>query len=1050
MLTSGHLRTAQTEPADGIRRASPSSLARLIVCLLLTMVLLPLAGSSPRDHANSDPNLAHLRVALRTSRLLGVRLSEQQETATRPDPRSLHTRGLLHLLEGRPDQAILAFQALSEQAPNDARAWSDLAAAMLVRAEAAGGSQDLLLALEAGDQALIHQPDSCEALFNRAVALTRLHLRRRAAAAWSSYLQVDPSSAWSDEAREQLRILGAPTLAAQWDRVQPSLRSAVRAGDHETVRDIVSRFRGFARRNLEEQLLPAWAEAQASGDASAAEAQLTAARELAAASSVVSGDAMASDAVGEIDRAREQRGGDRLALLVRGHRGFGRGMALYRVQNLAAARPSLAGAQQALAAAGSPFADVAQLFAAICDHYAHAEAAAAALVQLRKRLDGSRYPVLAGHAEWMLGTIDHNQDRPEQALLHFRAALTLLAAAGGDEEAAFVHLLIAEVHQTLGEAEAGWRERTQALAGVLSSGDRRRIHSTLHESATALLAQGLRLPLADFLAELLANDREWGNPGALAESLVLRGQALDLEGRLGEARTTFETARELAGGMPESGQRDRIAAAIELVSGETLVEHDPEAAVTALSRAAEMDLAAVFPYPLTRLLAARAQAYERLGDTARAESDLAQAIDEHELVRGSVRQEAARISYFEKAQEAYDAMVRLQVDWHRDFARALEFADRARSRALLDLRMQQERRAAFASTPARAGQLPPADPVTLVEYAVLSDRLFTWVAGPDGLHFHETAISSSSLGRSVRRLRRLLEQRASEDEIKGMAVPLYELLIRPILAWLPAQHPVLMVPDRFLIEVPFAALFDAERGRYLIEDRAVALAPSEALYEIAHQHSRHFERGVAWTALVVGDPTFDRLSYPQLERLQYAEQEAIEVAALYPHADLLRGPEAKRGAFLDRAGHHRLVHFAGHALSHPSSPGLSRLLLAAEFGTSPGALYAWEVAGLHLDDTEVVVLSACRTLDAERGGREYVNGLAAAFLAAGPSVVISSLWSVDDDSTHRLMLAFHRALSSGSDAGTALRSAQLLMLADPALRSPADWAAFEAIGAAFD
>jgi CHAT domain-containing protein len=141
------------------------------------------------------------------------------------------------------------------------------------------------------------------------------------------------------------------------------------------------------------------------------------------------------------------------------------------------------------------------------------------------------------------------------------------------------------------------------------------------------------------------------------------------------------------------------------------------------------------------------------------------------------------------------------------------------------------------------------------------------------------------------------------------------------------------------------------------------------------------------------------------------------------------------------------VHFGGHALLDPLSPSGNRLLFAAEPGND--SLSAGDIVGIRLRATEVVVLSACRTLPGGRG-RESLNGLAAAFLGAGPRVVISGQWEGEDLASRDLLVAFHKGLRLGEKPASALRNAQLLLLHGPnvALRSPTAWGGYEAIGGA--
>jgi CHAT domain-containing protein len=96
-----------------------------------------------------------------------------------------------------------------------------------------------------------------------------------------------------------------------------------------------------------------------------------------------------------------------------------------------------------------------------------------------------------------------------------------------------------------------------------------------------------------------------------------------------------------------------------------------------------------------------------------------------------------------------------------------------------------------------------------------------------------------------------------------------------------------------------------------------------------------------------------------------------------------------------------------------------------------------------------VVLSACETLRGTGGSTAGgFEGLAGAFLAAGSTGVVGSLWRVDDALAHALMGEYHRAYAATGDGAGALRTAQLRLLGsgDPARRSPAAWAGFHYAG----
>jgi CHAT domain-containing protein len=75
-------------------------------------------------------------------------------------------------------------------------------------------------------------------------------------------------------------------------------------------------------------------------------------------------------------------------------------------------------------------------------------------------------------------------------------------------------------------------------------------------------------------------------------------------------------------------------------------------------------------------------------------------------------------------------------------------------------------------------------------------------------------------------------------------------------------------------------------------------------------------------------------------------------------------------------------------------------------------------------------------------------GLARALLWSGARALLVSQWSVDDDATRPLMIAFYKAFLGGADKATALqRAARELRREHPMFEHPRYWAPFVLIGA---
>jgi len=278
------------------------------------------------------------------------------------------------------------------------------------------------------------------------------------------------------------------------------------------------------------------------------------------------------------------------------------------------------------------------------------------------------------------------------------------------------------------------------------------------------------------------------------------------------------------------------------------------------------------------------------------------------------------------------------------------------------------------------------------------------------------------------------------------AVELYRLLIQPLHPSIGARD-LIVVPDRSLHLLPFAALVNPATGRYLVEERAVAKAPSATLWVKALQQDRRLSQGKLAGMLVIGDPDFDRDLFSGLTSLSGAREEALKVAAVRPGSRVLVDERATKRAFLTEAPLSSVVHVATHARSSRENPLFSALLLARE-GDDPGVLYAHEIYRMRFTGTHLVVLSGCGTSGGQVSANEGVGSLSRAFLAAGVPVVVGSLWDIKDKAARDVLISFHRRLSRGEDALSALRGAQIDVLRRPSSEAPRPdlWAGFELIG----
>lgn len=450
-----------------------------------------------------------------------------------------------------------------------------------------------------------------------------------------------------------------------------------------------------------------------------------------------------------------------------------------------------------------------------------------------------------------------------------------------------------------------------------------------------------------------------------------------------------------------------------------------------------------------------------------------------EMARGTTAPGRPSSAVYEQHAELLRWVQLLRVAQNRT-DEALELGEAARARALAELMAANPHvsrgSAALLTSPdlARIRRVAREQRSTLVHYSILykydpdafmefgSDQfaatdLLVWVIKPSGeTSFRRVSLGKEALalpdlvrtaresigarGRVPRAARVLSPPGRGRDQPDAGLRRLHALLIEPIAHFLPSDPSarVTFILQDTLFQVPFAALEDA-KGKALIEKHTILLAPSVQILELAGERQRAIPDSIKGV-LIVGNPTMPRLGSETLDALPSAEREAIEIAGLFKTKALV-GARATKAATVSNIDQARVIHLATHGLLDGAGGALSSLALAPGAGDR-GFLSAREIVVMKLG-AELVVLSACDTGRGPITG-DGVLGLSRAFLAAGASSIVVSLWAVPDETTVELMTAFYRSVLGGADKAQALRDSMLAI--KKKFPVPLAWAGFALMG----
>jgi CHAT domain-containing protein len=984
-------------------------------------------------------------------RLRKIEIKLIEATEKNPDAETHHALGVFNLTQQKYSEAIRELTQASQLAPQNAQLHNDLGAAHFESAKSGPKENRLASLAQSLDEftkATELDPDSLEALFNKSLALQELDLPREAKESWTLYLQKDSTSPWAGEARRHLaRSESEQSLFKSDEQVLADFLLAYRNHDEPRMHVIHNETKGLLKGvTVPLQLSRRYLWARQRGDQPEASENLAALTYLGKLEQNATGDSFFF----ELANFYEQAGREKFAPLLEAQELFARAQQLIVANDPENAIRAFEKSRDLFTQLGNSCeAAIAEIWAVqLLRDVARLAESRLRLNAFLAHAESRGFIVLLPPAYYSLGIVDYRQNRLSESARNLKTALQLAETGENAFEIQHAEDALRFNYAKLGELEPSLFFASRMLSDKLryyqSYNQYLRDKGTLCDLALRLNFSATAFSLAkealSVVQEHSLDDVRLNNslrhlvqaacaksdfPNALRYANESLEVALKRDDGAENLRTKAESYRWLADvKRATNAYRDALA--------------DYDQALTLYQRLPEVTVG------LYQIHKGKLFCFQQLHEQENFAAELQTVLALSEEYRTTIREDSSRQAFFASEQDVFDAATANALV-QRNSERAFAFVEAAKARSLLEFVESGESIAAVEKNLAAVVQpltLPQIQarlpqPVQLVQYAVLPDKLAIWIVSQSRFELFEKQISAAELERKIVAYQALLVGKGPPAELRQSGRELYELLVPPNLA--PGKQ-LCLVPDKFLHQLSFASLV-SPNDKYLLEAHALYYAPSASVSVLAGENARRRERAGAERLLAIGNPDFDRQEHPNLPDLRDAATEARAIASEYQESIALFAAQATKEKFLEEFANVEVIHFAGHFLTNPQSPGNSKLLFAG------GELRSAELAAYKLNHAKLVVLSACETGFEQYNKSEGAIGVARTLLALGAPLVVASKWKVDSAPTKDLLIAFHRKRKhEGLSSTESLRQAQLDLLAHEETAAPFYWAAFSLFG----
>lgn len=512
----------------------------------------------------------------------------------------------------------------------------------------------------------------------------------------------------------------------------------------------------------------------------------------------------------------------------------------------------------------------------------------------------------------------------------------------------------------------------------------------------------------------------------------------------------------------EIGDKKLEALALNYLGGTQLKNGQPSKAAQSHSRALSIGEQKDIAWVIWDAHAGLGAVYEKQGDFQKAEDAYKRAVDAIENVRAGNANldDGQKISFLSSKMEVYEHLNTLLARLHRLYPSqgydklAFHYSERAKARSMLDI--LQRDKADLKETPVdvAAAQAQLDGKTVLLEYFVGKHQSLLFVV--TNKDFRMFPLQGRAIGEIADKFVAGAKEPANHSAYLSYVVSghkLYNLLVKPAEGLLKGKNHLVIVADGRLHYVPFAALLDRtvelqgdvnfSKLPYLIKKYSIRYAHSASVLKALNEArpTQAASRGFLGISANPKGNYFAKNGYLKGGTL-YTSMEVNAIARMYMSKAVVAAPTRENVKAVLGTADYKGIHFAVCGMFDGSHPRLD--LNCGEDAKQSRYLNLSDILGLDLK-TELVVLSACQTGLGHDAKGEGVLGFSRAFIYAGASAVMVTLWRISDQSSPEFMGRFHKYWKSHNKAD-AVRLAALDLIQSK-YAHPFHWASFVLVGA---